>query len=342
MSDFVIHKGQRPAGGFARHYGAATEQVTFSPSKPTKVMLADGREGQGSCLGCGNAPCMEKHPSELALAGELEAYPGDPSLDVCPTQVITWDAASSAATVDANACIGCGLCVARCPYGAISLQAGRTAAIATGDPDGLVVAKGGQAEHPKPTRTGTLAKLNAPAAAAIPETVGSLPDAKSVLLVRNLLHEIGMNARVRRRGDTNMRIDAVGYARSNRPFVAEIELSNAVIENPRALLEDVAILHARYGYVVADIDPVSIILSLPNLRSEYYQVIRDIENVLGVRCRTVTVGAMVALLWTCSRLDGFEGDAFIIGAGGADLAANLGMHEGVLHEPYPGAFRPAK
>ena len=139
-----------------------------------------------------------------------------------------------------------------------------------------------------------------------------------------------------------MRIDAVGFSRSERPFVAEIETGVGVLESPRALLEDVAVLHSRYGYQVDGIDPVSIILAFPNVRSEYYQVTRDIEKVLGLRCRTITVGFLVAMLWNFMKLDGFEGSAFTIGESTINLADSLGVDTTQWSEPYPGAFRPAK
>jgi len=139
-----------------------------------------------------------------------------------------------------------------------------------------------------------------------------------------------------------MRIDAVGFSRSERPFAAEIETGAGVLDSPRALLEDVAVLHSRYGYAVDGIDPVSIILSLPNARSEYYQVIRDIEKVLGIRCRTVTIGALVALMWNCAKLDGFNGDAYTIGESVVNLDEFLGLANEKLIEPYAGAFKPAK
>jgi Fe-S-cluster-containing hydrogenase component 2 len=341
MSDFVLHKGRRPAHGFARHYGADTKEVAFQAGGSTHVVLADGRKGRGSCLGCGEAPCMEKHPSELALIGPLEAYPGDPSRDVCPTGAIVWLPDGAVATITEE-CIGCGLCVARCPYGAIHLADGEVALVETTDPDSLITQGASTGEHSEPARTGVIASLDASAAEALPASVKALSDTKAMLLVRNVLHEVGANARVRRRGDTNMRIDGVGYSRSKRPFVAEIELTGAVLESPRALLEDVAILHSRYGFDVADIDPLSVILSLPNVRSEYYQVIRDIERVLNLRCRTITLGALVALLWNGVRLDGFECSAFAVGEHGVDLAAGLGIAPALLREPYPGAFRPAK
>lgn len=342
MSDFVIHKGQRAAGTLARHYGADVTDVHYGHGKRTAVTLADGRTGAGTCLGCGSAPCMEKHDSELTLFGTLDAFPGDPSQDVCPTRAIRWDSENSAALIVADDCIGCGLCVSRCPYGAISLSNGLIANVDTADPEGLAVAGATKGEHPEVKRNGQIATLAALAAANIPVTVGALDDGRTTLLVRNLLNEVGLNARTRRRGDTNMRIDAVGFSRSGRPFVAEIETGAGVLESPRALLEDVAVLHSRYGYSVDGIDPVSIILSFPSVRSEYYQVIRDIENVLGLRCRTVTVGALIALVWNFVNLDGFDGDAFTVGDGMIDLADCLGLDNAKLIEPYPGAFKPAK
>jgi ferredoxin len=342
MSDFVLHKGRRPADDFARHYGADVTEVVFDPRGPSSVILADDRKGQGTCLGCSHAPCIEKHPSELTLLGELEAYPGDPSSEVCPPHAISWDAINSLPVIDGDACIGCGLCVARCPYGALSLSQGAIADVVATDPNRLVTLTHVKREHAKPIRTGTIARLDAPAAKALPISVQALGDAKVMLLVRNLFHEVGLNARVRRRGDTNMRIDGVGLSRSGRPFVAEVEVSVAVLESPRALLEDVAILHARYGYAVTDIDPISVILSFPNVRSEYYQVIQDIEKVLSIRCRSVTVGALVALLWTCSRIDGFSNESYMTGKGTVDLSRSLGIAPELLREPYPGAFTPAK
>lgn len=342
MSDFVVHKGRRAAGTFARHYGSDVTNVHYEHGERTEAMLADGRAGVGTCLGCGSPPCMEKDDSEMTLFGALDAFPGDPSRDVCPTRAIRWDGENAVAFVVVDDCIGCGLCISRCPYGAINLADGLIANVESTDPDGLAVAGSANGEHPKVKRSGQIATLDAPAAANLPSTVGSLEDARTNLLVRNLLNEVGLNARTRRRGDTNMRIDAVGFSRSERPFVAEIETGAGALESPRALLEDVAVLHSRYGYAVGGIDPVSIILSFPNVRSEYYQVIRDIEKVLGLRCRSITVGALVALLWNFLRLDGFDGDAFTVGEGTIDLADCLGLDGAKLAQPYPGAFRPAK
>lgn len=342
MSDFVVHKGRREQGSFVRHYGSQVTHVHYEHREKTAVMLADGRSGIGSCLGCGNAPCMEKNISELALFGSLDAFPGDPSREVCPTKAIKWDQEKSVAIVTSDECIGCGLCISRCPYGAISLVNGLFAHVEINDPDKLTVVGTLISEHPTVIRKGHIATLDAPAAANILSNVRALSDIQTTLLVRNLLNEVGLNARTRRRGDTNMRIDVVGFSRRERPFVAEIETSVGVLESPRALLEDIAILHSRYGYAVEKIDPISIILVFPNIRSEYYQVIRDIEKVLGIRCRSLTIGALIAMLWNFHKLQGFNGENFAINNEIIDLTNSLEMKEKKLPEPYPGAFTPAK
>ena len=345
MSDFVIHKGQRAAGTFVRHYGADVAYVRYEHGNPTTVTLTDGRTGAGTCLGCGSMRCIEMDESEFALFGELDNFPGDPSRDVCPTKAIRWNGESSTAIV-AGDCIGCGLCISRCPYGAINLADGLTARVETTNPDGLAVPGPTQRDHPPVKRSGQIAKTSAPAASNLAKTVAALDDSRMTLLVRNLLNEIGLNVRTRRRGDTNMRIDAVGFSLSQRPFVVEIETGAGVLDSPRALLEDVAVLHSRYAYAVDKIDPVSIILALPSIRSEYYQVIRDIEKVIGLRCRTLTIGALITLLWNCARIPGFYGETFMIGESKINLANHLADGLGIdikeLTEPYPGAFTPAK
>jgi len=342
MSDFVVHKHLQAAGTFSRDYGMEVTDVKFEHDMPTAITLADGRIGAGTCIGCGSAPCMKKHEHELTLFGTLNAFPGDPNLDVCPTRAIRWDDDNAVAIVAAEDCIGCGLCISRCPYGAISMANGLTACVETNDPDGLIVGGHFEGEHSHPQYSGRIAKLDAPAASNLLNTVAALDDTRTTLLVRNLLNEIGLSIRTRRRGDTNMRIDAVGFSRDKRPFIAEIEMTTGVLESPRALLEDVAVLHSRYGYGVKDIDLVSVILAFPNVRSEYYQVIRDIEKVLGLRCHTITIGVIVAMLWNGVRLVGFTSNAFTIGGEMIDLANCLGIEEARTTEPYPGAFRPSK
>jgi hypothetical protein len=142
-----------------------------------------------------------------------------------------------------------------------------------------------------------------------------------------------------------MRIDGVGNMDDGRVAVIEIELSNATLESPRALLEDVAVLHGRYKIEVSKINPVSVILSLPNARSEYYQVIDDVYKILGLRCHTITVGALLSVVWHFCKIKKLENDLFLTSTKGTDLRP--GMLKNISRkisqvEPYYGSLFNAK
>jgi len=104
-------------------------------------------------------------------------------------------------------------------------------------------------------------------------------------------------------------------------------------------------LHGRYGIDVEQIDPVSVILALPNARSEYFQVIADIEKVLCLRCRTLPIGALLAVLWQFQTIDGFPGNLFMTSSADTDFWPAMRQFISALiapDQPYAGAYRPSK
>ncbi|MGP6191605.1 MAG: 4Fe-4S dicluster domain-containing protein [Vulcanimicrobiaceae bacterium] len=347
MSEVLRPKVSRGRAGTARTYSATVQELNFGPggTAPT-VTLVDGRSGTGSCLGCHDTPCMEKSRDELALAEPLSSFPGDPTLDVCPTKALSWDEKHQRISVNSAQCIGCGLCVSRCPYGGMYLGEERIAVILADDPDRLARDKPSPAiAHARPARRGTIGRTTAAALVQLPEALSRLADGRAPILIRNLLHELGVKCRSRRRGDTNIRIDAVGALSDGNIVVMEIELSNAALESPRALLEDLAVMHSRYGIELASMDPLSIVTALPNGRSEYYRVIDDITNVLGLSLRTVSVAALIILVWHFKRVTTMSGTLFSTTATSPDLSSSLLSFLPNLDpalEPYAGAFRPAK
>jgi NAD-dependent dihydropyrimidine dehydrogenase PreA subunit len=348
MSEVVPHKKNIVRAGKAREYRSVVETLDFGVgSQAAKVQLADKSVGRGSCLGCKDAPCMTLGSDETKLPEALSEFPGDPSRDVCPTRAISWREGGEAILIDESVCIGCGLCVARCPYGAISSTLEGKAVVEIGDPDGLTspAKESHSAPHPKPDRVGQIGPVSSPALGMIPEAVHRLNDIESTQFVRNLLIACGIECRTRRRGDTNVRMDGVVGLESGRIGVVEIELGAAMLESPRALIEDVAVMHGRYGIDVKEIDPVSVILTLPHLRTEYYRVMADIETVLGLRCRTVTIGSLIAMLWHFKTIDGFAGELFVTSPENTDLVRGIQEHisDSIPDEqPYPGAYRPSK
>ena len=70
-----------------------------------------------------------------------------------------------------------------------------------------------------------------------------------------------------------------------------------------------AVLHARYKIPLPQISSVIVSLALPNQRTEYWQVIKDIKDVLGVRVGSITLTALIIILWSGNRL-AFHDDDF--------------------------------
>ena len=339
----------REPGGKVRDYRGPVSGRDFNGGlQPVVVELEEGIKGRGSCLGCHDAPCMTMAAEDLALPEVLREFPGDPSRDVCPTGAIAWNASGEAAEVNDDACIGCGLCVARCPYGAISLTREGVAVVESGDPDGLTEAAdraSSSAGHVRTQRLGRIGPIRFPAVQRMPDAIEGLTSHVGNRFIRNLLIECGIQCRIRRPGDTNVRMDGVLATNEGRLGVLEIELGSAVLESPRELLEDVAVLRGRYGVEVGSIDPVSVIMRLPNARSEYFRVISDIGQVLNLRCRTVTVGALLAVLWQFERIGEFTGDLFVTSPDYTDLLNGMRYHLSdsiPMWEPYAGAYRTPK
>lgn len=348
MHKIVPHKKTRSSRATARFYPATVEQVFYGKGyTPPIVKLSDQICITGTCLGCADTPCISLAAEELSLSTPLDQFPGDPSSNVCPTEAIIWDHTNEVVTVKTEDCIGCGLCVARCPYGAISLSDASTAHVETSDPDAITTPNLDDFErgHDSPTKLGEMIDCSSHDSDKLLTSLKQLNDGQQLRLVRNLFLALGYSAKVRRRGDTNVRIDGMVCSIVHHVGVLEIEYSESNLESPRALVEDIAVLHHRYSLPMGDLFPISILCQLPNARAEYYQVVEDIEKVLGIQVRTITVGALLSLLWTFSRLPSLADLGFTTKSAGADLRPDLHalLQDGVtVTEPYSGAFKTAK
>ena len=213
------------------------------------------------------------------------------------------------------------------------------------DPDGITNATTTSVgPHVITPRSGTVGSLTARFLCGMPEILAELNDSESTLLARNMLAASGVVASMRRKGDTNVRMDGVFRTPTNQLGVIELELGMAVLETPRALLEDIAVLHNRFDVPVANIVPVSVLGALPNIRSEYYRVIDDILKVFDIQCRTITLGALCVLMWHLAKLDRLDRDQYTSKGSATDLHSSLVQVIPHLpsREPYPGAYRPSK
>ena len=347
MSDFVPHKGRPSPPGGRLAYRDDPVSIIFSPSDEPQLYFADGTRHRTSCLGCHDAPCMELPQADTSLHGSsLPDFPRDPSREVCPVDAMTWNPVAYRPIIDADKCIGCGLCAVSCPYGAISLSSDGTAIVQEQDPAITMPVAAGDQSHSRLPRHGSLGDPSMPFARGLPAVIAQLGDIRRSRMTRNMLIACGVHARTRRRGDTNVRMDGVLQFGSGAIGVFELEASSATLESPRALLEDIAVLHGRFHVPMDDIVPVSIVAELPNMRTEYYQVIDDVSSVLHIQCRTLTLGLLCLLMWRFRTLPDLRASDLFIKQPGTvvDLHRSLVALDADFpaEEPYAGAFRPAK
>lgn len=290
-------------------------KIEYGSGEPPRVQTTSGDMAASVCLRCRRPPCQFYDDQELA--SPIAEYPTDERDDVCPTGAIEIDSDTGVPTVDSESCLGCGLCVARCPVGAMYLTEDGIAEIAS-EPNKLVeratdgtsaLAPGAQMEA---LRIGAIAsdRSSKTLLSRISSTSGGSRDRTLDLLARNLLIQAGTQAALRRRGDTNVRMDmAIGTDLS--VGTAELELAEEMgLDGPRNLLDNIAVLCARYGFEVETTLALTVARALPPRRADYWNVIDDVHKVLGVQLKIVTLGALALLCWnwkTFNPRDGYRG-----------------------------------
>ncbi len=302
---------QKQTGRLAKQLPERIEPVQIdwgTGGNSAVILFSDGKYSPGSCIRCANPLCIEFSPSELEL-DIFTDFPADRDEVVCPTGAITWPQEDYSPVVDGGLCISCGLCVSRCPVRAIYMDqegahvndepnehfqihdvpATQAVTDATARAFGRVTETGVYLTESDAVLTGFLTKFKEVAR----DQSAQFPN----LLARNLFITCGVGAAIRRRGDTNIRMDMVLGPPGIESGTGEVELGAGVLDSPRNILDNVAVLVSRYEVSKKRIVPVIVSLSLPNQRSEYWQVIKDIRNVLDIKINSITIGALVILVW---------------------------------------------
>lgn len=284
------------------------------PGQP--ALLSDGKsEWTAACLGCADRPCMTYTEEELRFDAVRE-FPASPENTVCPVGALSWNEIRNRPEIAASACLGCGLCAARCPISAIYFADGFHV---SEESDGLLQLSD-TPEHQIRQREQITALQNAVVTGSwfsdcdvqVQYVYRTLQAQRYDVqmpnhLVRNCLLGLGCRCVVRRRGDVNLRMDAL-FSCGEQTGVAEIEFRQDALEPPRAILDDIAVLHARYGVEKQTILPLIVHLELPNARTGHWQVVGDIASVLGIHVRTLSLAVLLLLLWHGNRLK-LDGDA---------------------------------
>lgn len=314
LSDYPILK-QRKSSKKSKILAAGVYPISIEwnpDGKQSIIKFSDGGQAPGSCVHCINPPCLEYAKHEIEL-DTFKEFPADRTPEVCPTKAISWPQENDSPIIDSEACISCGVCVSRCPVAAIYLDPDKTTAILNDLPNEYFLSQ--NQEVSETALTDLLEKFS-----QIPENGIFVLENDDILqrffdkfklvttqekqsaqfpnhLVRNLMLEVDINTLMRRRGDTNLRMDIIFEQNGGKSGTCEVELGSEVLDTPRNLLDNIAVLVSRYKVRKNNIMPLIVTLSLPNRRSEYWQVIKDIKQVLNLKINSLTIGMLVLLVW---------------------------------------------
>jgi hypothetical protein len=117
------------------------------------------------------------------------------------------------------------------------------------------------------------------------------------LFVRNIFISLGCNALTSRVGDVYTRLDGIYESSEGTIGAIEIEFEKDTLGAVRNILDDIAVLHSRYNFDKNRNHSVVVCLQLPNERQGYWQVVKDIKKIEKIEVNTITVGALLILMW---------------------------------------------
>ena len=253
------------------------------------VFELNGKRWWSTCIGCVEPKCMKYFEKEF-LCNDIDSFPAEPNDSVCPTDAIAWDDESVRPLIDYNKCIECGICAVRCPvgalyfdekYDAVIISEKETLARLTITPDRIQAQDKSLKEISKIEWKHHFREEDDIDMDNIYTAVSGFDGRSSAcnILIRNLLIALGYNCATSRAGDVYTRMDAV-YSNEYSKGAVEIEFGKDTLEASRGILDDIATLQTHYGLNKKDNTALVVCLSFPNKRQGYFQVVKDIKNVL--------------------------------------------------------------
>jgi ferredoxin len=235
---------------------------------------------EAGCLRCPDTPCASY---------SLEERDGDSTVPpaVCPTDALRPAQASMEVS---DACIGCGLCVLRCQFGAIRLVDARAeVAVAV---DGYEVV---ERDAARVGRERIVASRESPSGdargfvATIQDNLVSSRQTVFYRFVASLLTALGIPARASNTGDTSLRMDAVcPHPVHSVPveIKSPTEVATADLKAVRQALENHVIMRARCtDPTMAQTATFAIGHEPVPVRSDATELAHDIERTYRVRIR---------------------------------------------------------
>lgn len=285
--------------------------IEIRDGKPAKLVLNQAN-ADSSCMRCVNPPCISAPPLS---AEDLDiSFSADHSRALCPVKAIHWDKSTEYPEIDESTCIGCGLCAAMCPIGAIHSSQDRTHFIVAKQQNNYLEQKPSTL-HNKEMQILQLKELASIAKSGcylmesdtiikkLHKRLGLIDAANQNQFIRNILISLGCDTYIRRTGDNSYRMDGIiSFTKGKTSGPLEVEFGDDCLGAIRLILDDIAVLHARYDVEKNNQTPLVIFHHMPNLRQGYWQVCVDIRQVTNIRVRTLTIIALILLMWNNKKL----------------------------------------
>lgn len=284
--------------------------IEYIPNKKNVAYFKNGTKYSLSCLNCKNPLCMKYLESEISFE-EVPTFSLDTNNSVCPVNAIKWNSEDECPEIKQDKCIKCGLCMKRCPVGAIycdnsvkvNTEKSSMQKIVLVDEEKEVIQKEQIEELYTIPKIGTLFIETEDLLNEIYEKLSNIRHETHNIIVRNILLGLGCSCAIRRIGDVYTRMDAIYNSETNSIGAMEIEFGKDTLDASRGILDDIAVLNTRYSIPKEQNNPLVVCLQLPNARQGYWQVVKDIKIVENIKINTISVGALLILFWNNKILD---------------------------------------
>lgn len=277
--------------------------INISKSLIGSNLIIDDAKYEAYCINCKDILCYQYNELNYPL-GNLKGMPYNNSKYVCPTDSIVL---TDTMVKIENNCINCGLCYSRCPVGAIyfsdvekkysvheyiakeEYNIVEEDVIAYESIQDKELINNSFVKVPQISISDLNLDINLENETIHQVTLSYNKTVRENELVRNYLLEFGYEAKSYSIGNNDNRIDCIGY-KNSKYILCEIKLStNDYISLIRKALEDQAIFANKHNKNINDIDIAIFINQLPNKRSDFYELIKDIKSILNIQIHVIPI-----------------------------------------------------
>lgn len=275
------------------------------------ILHTSSQDYKASCIKCNRPKCHYLQEKSLIIS-DLENFSFDKDIYNCPVDAITIN--KGYPSIDNEKCILCGLCVVNCPTGAIYYNK-KTNKISVNTDITDVIYQVDSSKNNIEKQNHQIQQLaifaqNNPFQGISEKMLKSIQDKLLKVdseyhnkIVRNLLIGLGCKATYPRKGDIGNRMDGIFKTQDGYIGVLEVEFGTDSLSAARGLLDDIAMLQYKQKIDKASISPLAVLVSMPNNRQDYWNVIYDVKEITGVTIHTMTICSLMILLWNKTSID---------------------------------------